>query len=100
MSIWSKLIGIKKTENRNNIIGYKTTSVPYSAYNYAIVDIEIGLKDHRIHDIGALKHDDTTFHKTSKEELFIFLNETTSADTISFTMMLNTCLRTKYAAGF
>ena len=75
MSIWSKLIGIKKTEDRNNIIGYKTTSVPYSAYNYAIVDVEIGLKDHRIHDIGALKHDDTTFHKTSKEELFIFLND-------------------------
>ena len=36
---------------------------------------EIGLKDHRIHDIGALKHDNTTFHKTSKEELFIFLND-------------------------
>ena len=75
MSIWSKLIGIKKTEDRNNIIGNKTTSVPCSAHNYAIVDVEIGLKDHRIHDIGALKHDNTTFHKTSKEELFIFLND-------------------------
>ncbi|MDD3041097.1 RecQ family ATP-dependent DNA helicase, partial [Bacteroides sp.] len=74
MSIWSKLIGIKKTEDRNNIIGNKTTSVPCSAPNYAIVDVEVGLKDHKIHDIGALKHDDTTFHKTSKEELFIFLN--------------------------
>ena len=50
MSIWSKLIGIKKTEDRNNIIGNKTTSVPCSAHNYAIVDVEIGLKDHRIHD--------------------------------------------------
>ena len=75
MSIWSKLIGIKKTEDRNNIIGGKTSSVPCSAHNYAIVDVEIGLKDHRIHDIGALKHDNTTFHKTSKEELFIFLND-------------------------
>lgn len=75
MSIWSKLIGIKKTEDRNNIIGNKTTSVPCSTHNYAIVDVEIGLKDHKIHDIGALKHDDTTFHKTSKEELFIFLND-------------------------
>ena len=75
MSKWSKLIGIKKTEDRNNIIGNKTTSVPCSAHNYAIVDVEIGLKDHRIHDIGALKHDNTTFHKTSKEELFIFLND-------------------------
>ena len=75
MSIWSKLIGIKKTEDSNNIIGSKTTSVPRSAQNYAIVDVEVGLKDRKIHDIGALKHDDTTFHKTSKEELFIFLND-------------------------
>ena len=74
MSIWRKLLGIKKTDDRNNIIGDKTTSAPCSAHNYAIVDVEVGLKDHKIHDIGALKHDDMTFHKTSKEELFIFLN--------------------------
>ena len=54
MSIWSKLIGIKKTEDRNNVIGNKITSVPFSAPNYAIVDVEVGLKDHKIHDIGAL----------------------------------------------
>ena len=47
MSIWSKLIGIKKTEDRNNAIGNKITSVPFSAPNYAIVDVEVGLKDHR-----------------------------------------------------
>lgn len=64
MSIWSKLIRFKKS-----------TSVPCNTRNYAIVDIEVGLKDHKIHDIGALKHDDTTFHKTSKEELFLFLND-------------------------
>lgn len=75
MSIWSKLMGIKKTEDKNKIIGNKSSSVPYSVHNYAIVDVEVGLKDHKIHDIGALKHDDTTFHKTSKEELFIFLND-------------------------
>ena len=74
MSIWSKLIGIRKTEDKNNIIGNKATSAPCSARNYAIVDVEVGLKDHKIHDIGALKHDGTTFHKTSKEELFVFLN--------------------------
>lgn len=75
MSIWSRFIRIKKTEDKDNIIGDKSTSVPRSAQNYAIVDVEVGLKDHKIHDIGALKHDDTTFHKTSKEELFIFLND-------------------------
>ena len=42
---------------------------------YAIVDVEIGLKDHKIHDIGALRHDGAIYHKTSKEELFEFLND-------------------------
>lgn len=74
MSIWSKLIGFKKNEHKSNIIGSKTNSVPCNTRSYAMVDIEVGLKDHKIHDIGALKHDDTTFHKTSKEELFFFLN--------------------------
>ena len=83
MSIWSKLIGIKKTEDRNNAIGNKITSVPFSAPNYAIVDVEVGLKDHKIHDIGALLHDGTT-----------------SAVTISLIMMPNICSRIKHAAGF
>ena len=39
---------------------------------YAIVDVEVGLKDHKIHDIGALRQDGATFHKASKEELFDF----------------------------
>ena len=75
MSIWGKLFGTENVENKNKIIGNKTNSAPCSAPHYAIVDVEVGLKDHKIHDIGALKHDDTTFHKTSKEELFIFLND-------------------------
>ena len=54
MSIWSKLIGIKKTEDRNNAIGNKITSVPFSAPNYAIVDVEVGLKDHKIHDHSCM----------------------------------------------
>jgi len=76
MSIWSRLIGIKKTEDTNNVISNKITSVPYDAPRYAIVDVEIGLKDRKIHDIGALRHDGATYHKTSKEELFEFLNDT------------------------
>jgi len=76
MSIWSRLIGIRKTEDTNNVISNKITSVPYDASRYAIVDVEIGMKDHKIHDIGALRHDGATFHKTSKEELFEFLNGT------------------------
>ena len=43
---------------------------------YAIVDVEVGLKDHKIHDIGAFRQDGATFHKASKEELFEFLHDT------------------------
>lgn len=75
MSIWSRLIGIKKTEDINNVTSNKITSVPFNATNYAIIDVEISLKDHKIHDIGALRHDGTTYHKTSKEELFDFLSD-------------------------
>lgn len=73
MSIKSRIIRILRAENR--IIDNKTASILRNVSNYAIIDIEVGLKDHKIHDIGALKHDDTTFHKSSKEELFVFLND-------------------------
>ena len=75
MSIWSKLIGTKNAENTNNVISNKITSIPYDTPRYAIVDIEIGLRDHKIHDIGSLRHDGATFHKTSKKELFEFLKD-------------------------
>ena len=42
---------------------------------YAIVDVEVGIKDHKIHDIGALRDDGAVFHKASKDELFDFLRE-------------------------
>ncbi len=74
MSIWRKLIGINKSDDRNNVIDNK--AVPLcSTSNYAIVDIEVGLNDHKIHDIGALKHNDATFHEISKEKLFVFLDD-------------------------
>ena len=37
------------------------------------IDIEVGLSDHKIHDIGALRDDGATFHKASKKELFDFV---------------------------
>ena len=76
MSIWNRLLGIRNTENTNNVISHKIISAPHDLPNYVIIDIEIGLKDHKIHDIGALRHDGATYHKTSKEELFKFLDGT------------------------
>lgn len=76
MSLWSRFIKTKKTESINNAVSNKVISVPFEAARYAIVDVEVGLSDHKIHDIGALRHDGATFHKASKKELFEFLDDT------------------------
>ncbi len=75
MPIWSRFIGNRKTKDTNHAIGDKVTSVPYDASRYAIVDVEIGFKDNKIHDIGALRHDGGTYHNASKEGLFEFLKD-------------------------
>ena len=40
---------------------------------YAFVDVETGLQDRKIHDIGALLHNGDVFHENSKKKLFEFL---------------------------
>lgn len=57
MSLWSRLFGSDD-----------------SSY-FAIVDVEVGLKDHKIHDIGSLRYDDATYHARNKEGLFTFLRD-------------------------
>lgn len=61
---------------RNTIYGNLGHIHKNKTSRYAIVDVEVGLKDHKIHDIGALRQDGATFHKASKEELFDFLRDT------------------------
>ena len=95
MSIWSRLIGIGKDEDTNHVINNKNTSVPFDVIRYAIVDVEIGLKDHKIHDIGALRHDGATFHKSSN---FLVI-QTISADIISSIMMQSICLPIKHSTA-
>ncbi len=75
MPIWDRFIRNKKTEDTNHVVGDKITSISYDASRYAVVDVEIGLKDHKIHDIGSLRHDGATYHKASKEGLFEFLKD-------------------------
>lgn len=76
MSIWSIFTGSRKTEGKHKADSEKLTSASYDASHYALVDTEIGLQDHKIHDIGALRYDGAVFHKTSKTELFDFLHDT------------------------
>ncbi len=41
---------------------------------YAVIDIEAGINDLKIHDIGSIRYDGTAFHKNSKNELFDFIS--------------------------
>lgn len=66
MSFWNRIINsINTTENRLAI--HRDNS------RYAFVDVEVGLKDHKIHDIGALRWDRAIFHSANKRELMDFL---------------------------
>lgn len=67
-------MGIKKAEDKKEVISKQSVSVSHDASHYALVDVEVGLKDHKVHDIGALRYDGATYHKTSREELLEFLD--------------------------
>ena len=69
MSLWDR---IKKSisdtlDNPAKIVSRDTS-------RYAFIDVEVGMKDHRIHDIGALRWDRAIFHSANKSELQEFLN--------------------------
>lgn len=69
MSLWDKIIkSISDTGNNSVKPVIRDTS------RYAFVDVEVGIKDHKIHDIGALRWDRATFHSAKKTELYDFLN--------------------------
>lgn len=40
---------------------------------YGFVDIEVGVHDKRIHDIGAIRWDGAVFHSANRQELMSFL---------------------------
>ena len=41
---------------------------------WAIVDVEVSMSDHKIHDIGAIRYDGAIYHGGKKEELVDFLS--------------------------
>ena len=49
MSIWSKIID----KVSGNVSAYVNEEASRDASHYAIVDCEVGMKDKRVHDIGA-----------------------------------------------
>ena len=71
MSIFSRLFGRKNDLTVDSDIKKKDAR----SKNIAFVDTEVGLKDHKIHDIGALRDDGATFHQASQTALNQFLQE-------------------------
>ena len=71
MSIFSRLFVKKNSLSSDS--GIKKQEV--RSRNIAFVDTEVGLKDHKIHDIGALRDDGATFHQASQTALNKFLQE-------------------------
>ena len=75
MPIWDRFIRKKNAGGREDASRSAAVSAPRSASRYAIVDVEVGYADHKIHDIGAFREDGATYHGVSKAELFDFLSE-------------------------
>ena len=70
MSIWSKII----ESVRGNVSASYNEVASRDASKYAIVDCEVGMKDKRVHDIGALRWDGATFHSADKHAMKVFLD--------------------------
>ena len=71
MSLWNRIIeSISGADGRANVAKKSF----YDSSRYAFIDVEVGTKDHKIHDIGALRWDGAVFHSANKKELFDFLN--------------------------
>ena len=70
MSIWNKII-----ESVGGIVlAYANEEVTRDASKYALVDCEVGMKDKRVHDIGALRWDGAVFHSANKHAMKQFLD--------------------------
>lgn len=68
MSFWNKIIDTFSGAETKSEQSYDTTQ-------YALVDVEVGLTDHRIHDIGAVRWDGAVYHSANKQELMTFLKD-------------------------
>lgn len=73
MSIWSRLIGSRNNDNKEKVVENHIVNKQYDTSKFVFIDIETGLKDNNIHDIGALRYDNAIFHEASKDGLFKFI---------------------------
>ena len=73
MSIWNRIIKLINTDEEHNVISQESES--HDVSRYAIVDVEVALKSHKIQDIGAVRYDNAVYHNVSKIGMFDFLRD-------------------------
>ena len=70
MSFWNRIINtINGTESKRT----QEQKVSGDSSRYCFVDVEIGLHDRKIHDIGAIRWDGAVYHSANKRDLMSFL---------------------------
>ena len=72
MSFWDKIKESISIVDRHSFLQKEE---PRNSSRYAFVDVEFGLKDKKIHDIGALRWDKAVFHSNNKQGLFDFMKD-------------------------
>ena len=76
MSLWDKIKESISIIDRHSVLQREESR---DSSRYAFVDIEVGLKDGKIHDIGALRWDGAVFHSNNSQvsELTLYVIELT-----------------------
>lgn len=72
MPFWNRIIDkINGTDNRQA----RPHKVLVDSSRYGFVDVEVGLQDKKIHDIGTIRWDGAVYHSANKRELMTFLKD-------------------------
>ncbi|MDE7419933.1 MAG: RecQ family ATP-dependent DNA helicase [Muribaculaceae bacterium] len=72
MAFWDRIIhAVKETEKRPD----RSREMSRDVSRYCFVDVEVGLRDKKIHDIGAVRWDGAVFHSANKQDLTSFLKD-------------------------
>ena len=72
MAFWDKIIhAVKGAEN----IPARSRETSRDVSRYCFVDVEVGLHDKKIHDIGAVRWDGAIYHAAGKQGLVTFLKD-------------------------
>lgn len=89
MSLWDRILGSINKGEAPRSTNIDLTPIKRNANSYAFVDVEVGVKNHKIQDIGALRYDGATLHKNSKADLQAFLRH------IDFCVATTLCITTQ-----